>query len=457
MKVVVVGGGISGLATANGLLAAGIDVTLLEGAPTLGGNIRTVRHDGFVVDEGPDSWVAQKPQVAALCKALGLGDRLVETLPENRRVFVKKGTGLVPLPDGLVLGIPTRLAPLIATPLVSWPGKLRAALDLIAPPGFLRANADEDESVAAFIERRLGREVLDRLAGPLLGGLFSGNVDELSLLGTFPQLAALEHQGGLVRGALAQARKHGGGNKGPKPSPFLSLRGGMGELVDALAARLGKVARVGAPVTALERDGARFLVRHEAGEPIAADHVVLTGPTASAGRLVRGVAAPLAEQLEQIPTGSACTAFLGWDASDVPHPLDATGYLVPRGEGSHGAMATTFVSSKWPDRAPAGQVLLRVFFGAEHVERSDEDLVGRARAELGEALDVRKEPRFSHIARFRTGSPQPRVGHPARLREIDAILATNPGLYLVGSAYEGVGMGDCVRRADSTVAAILNG
>lgn len=458
-RVVIVGGGISGLAAAYELVKRGVRPIVLEASSRFGGNIRTHARDGFVIEEGPDSWVAQKPQVAVLAKELGLGDDLVETLPENRKTYIRKHGKLVDLPDGLVLGIPTKLAPLVSTPLISWPGKFRAALDLIAPPGFMRKSDGDDESVAEFIERRLGREVLEQIAGPLLGGLFTGNVHDLSLMGTFPQLAALENQGGLVRGALAQARKAPPRPAdAPKASPFVSLKRGLGTLVDALVARLsdpGDVLRPDQAVVSLERRAGGGFVVHAGGGSHEADHVLLTGPTTGAARLLRGFLDDLVELLDEIPCGSAATAFLGYRRQDVPHALDATGYLIPRGESEVGAMASTFVSSKWPNRAPDGQVLLRVFFGGVHVERDDDDLVERARTELRQTVGVTAEPTLRHVGRFRQSSPQPRVGQPARLRKVEAILAGNPGLHLVGSAYEGVGMGDCVRRAQAVVGGIL--
>ncbi len=225
-KVVVIGGGVSGLATAHALHTQhGIDVTLLEAEQRLGGNVRTIVRDGFLIDEGPDSWVANKPHATALCRAVGLGDHLIETIVENRRVFIRMDDGrLVPMPDGMMLGIPTRIWPLVTTPLLSWRGKMRAGLDLVLPIGYGKKGDDEDEPLGDFVERRLGREVLDKLAAPLLGGLFTGDVSTLSLLGSFPQMATLEKQyGGLIRGALATARKANAAAKPGAPKP-----GGIG-------------------------------------------------------------------------------------------------------------------------------------------------------------------------------------------------------------------------------------
>ncbi len=441
-RVVVIGGGISGLATAHALLTKhGIDVRLLEASNRLGGNLRTVRREGYLIDEGPDSWVASKPQATALAKALGLGDRLIETIPENRRVFMRTDRGLVPLPEGLMLGIPTRLLPLVTTPLLSLRGKARASLDLLLPKYFRRQTVDGDEPLGAFIERRLGREVLDKLVGPLLGGLFTGDVDDLSLLGTFPQLAALEEKGGLIRGALAMAPK---GKSATRPSGFLTLRGGVGELVDAIAARLGDAARLESRVTEIVREGDGYVVVHSGGRE-RADHVVLAGPAHVAAELLAATSESAARELSAIGYSSAATVFVAYRRADVAHPLDATGYLVP--DKAPGLpLASTWVTSKWPHRAPEGFVLIRVFFGAADVERSDDDLVAAARTEMRTTLSVTAEPALVHVARFRRASPQPRVGHPEKLRRVAEALPR--GIHALGSAYEGVGIGDCVRQGE---------
>lgn len=457
-KVVVIGGGISGLATAHALKTQhGIDVTLLEAEQRLGGNVRTINRDGFLIDEGPDSWVANKPHATALCRALGLGDRLIETIPENRRVFVRMDDGrLVPLPDGMMLGIPTRIIPLATTPLLTWRGKMRAALDLVLPVGYGKKGDDEDEPLGDFVERRLGREVLDKLAAPLLGGLFTGDVGTLSLLGSFPQLAQLEKQyGGLIRGALATARKAQAAQKpgAPKPAPFLTLRGGVGELIDTLVSRLGSTIVRGARVEAIERDGEEYVVRHSAGEPIRATHVVIAGPAHLACRLVSPFAEELGRELSEIGYSSAATVFLGYSKKDIAHPLDATGYLVPK-KAPGEPLASTWVSSKWPFRAPEGDALMRIFFGEADVDRTDEDLVDRARREVLSTLNVTAEPKLVHIGRFRKASPQPKVGHPARLRRVQAALEKVPRIHVLGSAYDGVGLGDCVRQAETVAGKI---
>lgn len=451
-RVVVVGGGISGLATAHALLEHDVSVRLYEASDRLGGNVRTLLRDGYLIDEGPDSWVMSKPHATALARALGLGDRLIETIPKNRRVYMRVERGLVPLPDGLMLGIPTRLLPLVTTSLLSLRGKARAALDLVLPIGFHRKTIDDDESLAAFIERRLGREVLDALVGPLLGGLYTGDVESLSLMATFPQLAALEQKGSLIRGALAMAPKS---TNGVRPSGFSTLRGGVGELIDALAARLGDIVRRETRVTRIEREGDEYVVTHSAGAD-RCDEVVLAGPAHVASGLLGALCEVASSELGAIPYSSSATVFLAYPREAIAHPLDATGYLVPK-KSPGSALASTWVTSKWPSRAPDGKALVRIFFGASDVERNDDDLVAAARGEMRSTLSVSAAPELFHVARFRRASPQPEVGHPARLRRIAAALAEQRGLHALGSAYDGVGLGDCVRQAELIADRIAKG
>ncbi|MGZ3451143.1 MAG: protoporphyrinogen oxidase [Polyangiales bacterium] len=444
-RVVVVGGGISGLTTAHALRARGADVVVYEATAKVGGNVRTLEKQGFLIDEGPDSWVVTKPFATQLAKELGLGHRLIETIPENRKVYVRTRRGLVLLPEGMMLGIPTRIWPLVTTSLISWRGKLRAGLDLVLPI----APAREDEALGDFVERRLGREVLENLAGPLLGGLFTGDPRTLSLRGTFPQLADLEKEGGLIRGALKQARKR---TSSEKPSAFTTLRGGVGELISTLAERVGSSLVRETRVARITKEGDRFRIERD-GAVEHADHVVLAGPAHSSAVLAQGVSAELGAELAAIPYGSSCTVFVAYERHQIDHPLDATGYLVPS-QFRDRAMASTWVSSKWPHRAPQGTALLRVFFGAEEVDKSEGELVELARRELRATLRIEAEPLLTHVGRFRKASPQPQVGHPAKLRRMKSLCDSIGGLHIAGSAYDGVGLGDCVRQAQAIAAKI---
>jgi oxygen-dependent protoporphyrinogen oxidase len=459
-RVVIVGGGITGLTAAYRLLRARRDaggapfsVTLLEARARLGGNILTERRDGCVLDGGPDAFVAARPEARDLCVDLGLGDRLMGTTEKNRKVYIRHEGVLHPLPEGLVLAIPTRVLPLARSRLFTWPGKVRMGLDVVLP----RRTSGDDESIGHFIRRRLGKEALERLAEPLLGGIYAGDVDALSLAATFPQLAALEDKyGSLIRGALAQ-RAARGANAGPPPSTFQSLAGGMGELVEALEAAIrsaGGTVRMGAEVAAVTNGaGARFAVRI-AGEaaPIPADDVVLCAPAFVAAGAVEGLDPELSRVLREVPYVSTATITLGYARADVRHPLDASGLIIPKGEHRR-ALAATFVSSKWAGRAPADMVLLRVFAGGHRdpdaLSRSDGELIAIAKDELDALLGIRARPLVERVFRWERANAQPSVGHPARLAKVRAAAERHPGLYLSGAAFEGVGIPDCVRQANA--------
>jgi oxygen-dependent protoporphyrinogen oxidase len=496
-RVVIIGGGITGLTAAYRILkdarASGGRapvVTLIEGSDRLGGNIRTERVDGLVIDGGPDAFVIAKPHATALCKELGLGDRLVGTNARNRKVYVLFEGRLHPLPEGMFLTVPTDLVSTARTKLLSWQGKARAALDLTMP----KAIPPGDESIGQFVRRRLGREVAERIADPLLGGIYAGDLDALSIRATFPQLLALEEQyGSLIRGVLAQRaakaaaavtpgrRAEGGLASGPlaglfkkhkaPPSAFHSLVGGMGELVDTLAARideLGAEIRMRTQVEAilqpnphiaprgLASEGAapRFTVRAllptGVHESIPADDVLLAAPAYRAAEALRELDPELSSLLREVPYESTATVILAFPRSAVPHALDASGLIIPKVERRR-ILAVTFVSSKWEGRAPSGTALLRVFVGGHRdpraIEQDDAALVDLARAELRDILGVKGDPTLTRVYRYPRGSAQPILGHLARVAKVRSRAALYPGLYLAGGAFDGVGIPDCVRQA----------
>jgi oxygen-dependent protoporphyrinogen oxidase len=492
-RVVIAGGGVTGLTAAYRLLklardesaagsrAAPITVTLLEARAELGGNIRTERKDGLVIDGGPDAFVVAKPQATALCKELGLGDRLIGTTARNRKVYILHGGRLHPLPEGMVLAIPSRILPMARTGLLSWRAKARMALDLVLPQSRDRG----DEPLGHFIRRRLGREAAERIAEPLLGGIYAGDIDALSARSTFPQLVDLEERhGSLIRGVLAQRAAREAQSKGPQPSVFHSLVGGMGELTDALAAevkraggdlRTGtKVERVLAyahdpltPVSAGDASGAltpRFLIeaRGPSGEleTIAAHDLILALPAYGAAHALRELDAEIAAMLREVPYESTATVILGYRRADVPHPLDAVGLIIPKAEGRR-ALAATFVSSKWDHRAPPDVALLRVFIGGHRdpraIEQSDAALIDLAKDELCALIGVRADPLLARVFRYERGSAQPIVGHADRIRRVRERAALHPGLHLAGAAFDGVGIPDCVRQANEVAARIAGG
>lgn len=474
-RVVVVGGGITGLTAAHTIASAssGVEVLLLEGGSRLGGNIQTERCDGFVLDGGPDCFVRTKPEATELVKELGLDDELVTT--ECSRVYVAHRGGLELMPAGMALAVPTRLGPMLRTPLLSWRGKLRMLGEVFLPRGWKRP-ATEEESIDSFLSRRFGVEAAERLGGPLLGGINAGDTSRLSMEATFPQLIELEsRQGSLIRALFAAAneRRRSDGRGGVRrgglaelvellrwlrrdeiraPSPFYSLRSGMDALVEALARRLpvGTV-HLGHEVTRVTQRGGRWLVHLSDRAALEADAVILCAPARTASRLVAD--AELASELAGIPYVSTATVFLGLPRRAVAHPLDAVGFIVPKGEAL--ISAATWVSSKWAARAPAGGVLLRAFLGgakegSDIANLSDDGLVSLAHKELTRLMGPLGEPSLRRVFRYPDSRPQLVVGHAARLRRLRLRLERLPGLYLAGEAYDGVGITDCIRQGRRT-------
>ena len=457
-SVVVVGGGIAGLAAAHRLVelsrqrSAPQNVILLEAGRRLGGSIATERVDGFVIEAGPDSFISEKPWALQLCERIGFTRRLVRTRDEHRRTYVVHNGALHPLPDGFLLLAPTRLWPLVFSRLFSWPGKLRMALDLVLPRGPQRS----DESLGAFVTRRLGREALERVAQPLVGGIYTADPDTLSLAATMPRFLEMERQRrSLIWAMWSQQRRApraGRATSGARWSLFVSVDDGMQSLVDALAERLpADAVRLGAAVTKLGRDGSRWRIVTAAGDTLAADGVVLAVPAHQSARLVQDLDPTLAGHLRGIPYASSATVSLAYRADQIPRPLDGFGFVVPLVE-ARSIVACTYSSVKYPGRAPDDRVLLRAFVGGamqqQLFDQDDSTMAENVRRELRELLGIANEPLLTRIHRHPHAMPQYCVGHLDRMACIDAALARHPGLALAGNAYRGVGIPDCVHSGE---------
>ena len=464
-RIVVIGGGVAGLAAAHRLreLAAergtSLRVTLLEAAPRVGGTIASERVDGFLVESGADSFLTEKPWALALCRRIGIEDRLIATRDGDRRTFVVHAGRLHPLPEGFLLLAPTRLAPLVRSSLFSWPGKLRMALDLVLP----RAASGADESLAAFVTRRLGREALERVAQPLVGGIYTADAARLSVAATMPRFLEMERRHrSLILAMRRQGRVAAKPGSGARWSLFVSFAEGMETLVQALAQRLPEGAiRLGARVVGVRPRAAHdFEVTLADGERLRARGVIVATPAYTAAELVRPFAAGLATELAAIPYASSATVTLGYARGDVPHPLDGFGFVVPAIEGRR-LIACSFSSVKYAGRAPEGAALLRVFCGGAlataMAERSDAELVDAARDELGALLGIVAPPRLVRVHRHARAMPQYEVGHLARMATIDAAVARHPGLGLAGNAYRGVGVPDCVHGGEEAAERVLAG
>ena len=454
VDVAIVGGGISGLAAAHALTKRGVRFTLLEAQPRFGGVIRTERESGFILEAGPDALLAQKPEGVALCRELGLGDRLVPTNPDARTVFVSRRGRLHPLPEGMMLAVPTRALPFLRSGLFSWPGKLRMGLELLIP-----ASSDgADESIASFLRRRFGQECVDRLGEPLLAGIHAGDPEQLSIRATFPRFVELERRhGSLIRGMWASAPASSTASSG-----FVSLKDGLGELVTALADRLPAASlRKATPVRWVHRSGAGLTVVVGGGATLSVRAVVMAAPAPKAASILEPLAPETAAFLADIVFASTATILLGYRRADVTHPLNGYGFVVPRSEGSL-VSALSFVSTKLLGRAPEGHVLLRAFVGGmrdpKALELEDAALVAAVVQELTPLLGLRAEPVLTRVFRWPSATPQMQVGHLERLAAIEPEVATIPGLFLSGAGLRVTGIPDCIAdgtRAGEAAAAYL--
>jgi oxygen-dependent protoporphyrinogen oxidase len=467
--VLIVGGGIAGLAAAERLAGAkGVRVTVLEASERFGGCIATERADGFVMEQGPDVILAAKPAAVELAGRLGIVHRLIGTNPASRGAYIKSRGRLLPLPQGMTGLIPSRLGALMTTPLLSPFGKLRAAAEWFVPP----AERNDAESVRAFVVRRLGREAYDRMVEPLLAGVFAGDGAQLSLDATFPRLRAMEEaHGGILRGMVASRRtkaapaEHRAGPPGVPTSAFLSFVSGMAELPEALVSHL---TRAGVQLRPLVRvasvapragDGrAMPAVLLDDGSQLEADGLIIATPIVATASLLKTADPTLSALLAEIGSTSTATVSLAFKASEVSRPLDASGYTIPRIEAGP-VIACTWSSTKFAGRAPEGFVLFRVFFGGvgreSVVAEDDADLVTLSCAELRHTAGVVGTPWLVRVARWRDRIPQYTVGHLRRVDRIEERLGHTPWLALAGNALRGVGVPDCIRSGQSAAEQVL--
>lgn len=483
--VIIIGGGVAGLGAAYKVRRSadeGHDVsfTLIEKDERLGGCLVTELVDDpemgerYIVDGGSDAFITSKPGVHRVAKMLGIFDDEVRTCDENKKTLILKGNKLIELPDGIMMFAPTKLVPLATTNLYSWPAKFRMALDLVIPRKEKWAEGEtaqqHDETLESFVVRRMGRESLDRLAEPLVGGVHASDPAQMSLAATFPNLLEMEQQfGSLIRGFLhqrklveEQRRKHP-----PKPGAkrftfFSSFHDGMQFFTDRLADAAGRERiRVGAAASRVSRqpDGS-WLVTLADGTELSGDAVIIATPAWATRRLLGDFDSHLTELLDSIPFSSSATVPMAFRAEDCPFDTRFFGILVPLVE-HRPVMAVTMSSSKWPDRAPAGRVLLRGFVGGPHnqeiMDKTDDELIEIVRTQLVEMLGLKADakPLFARVFRWTMGMPQYTIGHLDRVDEIEAMVGAQPGLGLAGGSYRGVGVPNCLESGERAVSKVL--
>lgn len=470
-RVVIIGGGITGLAAAYAIQeearASGQPVSfiLVEAESRLGGKIISDRMDGFTVEGGPDCFIRQKPWASELAIKLGLEDELIGTNDHQRKVYVLSGGKLKTLPDGVMLIVPTRIMPFATSSLISWPGKLRMGLDLIIP----RRGGDDDESVGDFVRRRLGNEALEKIAEPLMSGIHVSDPEQQSLLATFPRFRNIEvNHGSLIKGMLAERKRAGVKNGKAHPAApskipatlFVTLKSGLEKLVDAIAEHLddGEII-VGQAAAALSRENDGYLLRLENGREIEADAVIMATPAYASAGLLRGIDPQVAEMLDAIRYVSTATVSLAFRKQDIKKPFMGHGLVIPKTE-QRKISACTWTSFKFNHRAPDDHLMLRCFVGGpwheDQVDLSDEEILALVRSELKDLLEIDAEPVLSRIYRWHKSNPQYDVGHLERVKEAKAALRSqDSGLFITGSAYEGVGVPDCVHQGQQTARQVM--
>lgn len=460
-RVVIIGGGIAGLSAAYSLREhqkpdTAFEIVILERKDNLGGNIKTEKVDGFVIEGGPDCFLSEKPWAMEMCRRIGLEDRFLSTNDKMRKTFVLSGGKLHELPEGVILMIPTKILPLVTSTLISFPGKIRMAMEMFIP----RKKTPGDESLGQFVRRRLGKEALDKIAEPLVAGVHAGDPETMSIRSSFPKFVQLEEEhGSLIRGMVKRMATM---RRTPRPASskkkitmFMTLSNGLTEMVETLVTLLKKAGNIkistGVTVTGVKKKGSSYEVGISGAPSIAADAVIIAAPAYAASALLKGLDPWISERLATIPYVSTATVSIGFKKKDIKHPLNGFGFVVPKTE-KRKIMAATWTSVKFLGRAPDDSVLIRCFVGGsknmELVDVSDAEMVKMVRAELKDIMGIDAKPVITRVFKWKNSMPQYTIGHDERIASMEEKLSTYHGLYLAGSAYHGIGIADSVRFSE---------
>lgn len=464
-KAVIVGGGITGLAAAYYLQKYArvnqlpLEVKLVEASHRVGGKMQTYVKDGFVIERGPDSFLERKESASRLAREVGLGEKLVNNSTGKSYVLVKDK--LHPMPGGSVMGIPTQIGPFVTTGLFSWPGKFRAAGDFFMPPSKVKG----DQSLGEFFRRRLGDEVVENLIEPLLSGIYAGDIDNMSLLSTFPQFYQVEQKyGSLILGTKkttpASKKKPDGSGQEKKKGMFLTVTSGLQSFVDAIEAKLepGTVLK-GIRVDKVSKQDAAYNLRLSSGETIEADSILVSASHEAALHIFADHE-HIFDSFRNIPSTSVATVAMAFPESAIKQDIDGTGFVVSR-NSDYTITACTWTHKKWPHTTPEGKALLRLYVGRPGdeavVDLPDDEIIKIALEDLNKTMDIQAQPEFAVVSRWKEAMPQYTVGHKERVAKLKTDLANElPGVFVGGSSYEGVGLPDCIDQGEAAVEKIMS-
>jgi oxygen-dependent protoporphyrinogen oxidase len=464
-SIAIIGGGISGLTAALTLeehrRSGTVEYTLYESSPHLGGVLRTERIQDCIVEAGPDSFLTEKPWAADLCRKLGLGNQLIGSNDADRKTYILVRGQLIPMPDGLMFLVPTNILPTALSPLFSWTTKLRMAQELLHPPHASEA----DETIASLVERHYGAEMVDRLADPLLSGIYGGEASSLSVRAVLPRFAEMERTHGSLSRAMLAARKKMPGSANKKAPPlFTSLQNGMQQLVDTIVPQLDQTSlRTNTPVESIQPEAAGWTVTlspdaRTSPQSHHFDAIILAVPTHAAAQILKTSSPGLSAELAAIAYTSSITVGLGYDREVRRSLPPGFGFLVPRSENKR-LLAATFVHNKFPHRAPADRALLRCFFAGSSAENiwqlSDDAIIAAARNDLQQILGLRAAPPFARVYRWKSAMAQYGLGHLDRVERIERLRQRLPKLALAGNGYRGIGVPDCIRSAQEAAKQVL--
>ncbi len=462
-RVAIVGGGLSGLATAIQLhlLQPNANILLYEASSRLGGVIQTELVDDFVIDHGADMFAAQPVDALSLCQKLGIDDQLILPELEGRGAMIVRNGRLLPIPDGFVLMRATKTWPMMTTPLLSIAGKLSLLSERFRKP----IDLSQDLSVGEFVRQRMGAEVLDRIVSPLVGGIYTADIEKLSMLATMKPISEMAKKYGSLGKATAARRRNGEDtaerlSSGARYNQFRSFPKGMRQLIDHLSSKLpeGTIA-TNSPVSAIRPENKRWIVSHSDKQEDSFDNVVITSPAKVTARLLTGVSPEASAALGAIESSSAAIVVLAVKKTDIAKPVKAFGAVVPIIEG-HKILAISFASHKFANRAPSDHTLIRVFLGGslqpELLEHDDNELVSIVRKELGDLIGLTGTPTLSRVFRWNESMPQYHVGHLQRVETIESSIAAKTGLHIVSNALGGVGIAPIIRAAGKVAEKIAN-